>query len=187
MSLADWTGEDIITTVVNALTPISVAFAGLLVARATKRLETSQWVNQKLIERRIALVGEISPGLNDLYCYYRFIGNWKELSPTDIVDRKRTLDRTVFSNRPFLSEPAMAAYRDYMGLLFSTFTTANADARLRTTLTSQFGDRREAFRGGIWNDSWGELFADPSQAAPLAKVDAAYDRVVEALAAEIGT
>ena len=71
-----WNSLEVTKLIVAALTPLAVLL-GIWVARATRRLEASQWVNQKLIEKRINLLEEILPRLNDLYCYFEWIGNWK--------------------------------------------------------------------------------------------------------------
>jgi hypothetical protein len=181
-----WLNMDNATLLVNALTPISVAVAGLVVARATKRLETSQWVNQKLIERKIDLIGQISPRINDLYAYFMWIGTWKEQSPVDVINNKRALDKLVFSNKPFLSTDTVADYQRFMAHLFAVGMQAGADARLRTTRTSLDGDRRVAYNQGQWLDNWDTMFVAAGQEANRKDVDNAHDALLERLAREVG-
>lgn len=70
-----WNSLEIAKLAVAALTPLVVAAIGLVVVRATKRIEAGQWINQKLVEKRIALLGDALPQLNDLYCYFVYVGN----------------------------------------------------------------------------------------------------------------
>ena len=56
-----WNSLEVTKLIVAALTPLAVVLLGIWVARATRRLEASQWVNQKLIEKRINLLEEILP------------------------------------------------------------------------------------------------------------------------------
>jgi hypothetical protein len=130
------TSLEIVKLVVAALVPLGVAVLGWWFTRLVKRLDATQWLNQKLVEKRIAIVDQLASDLNDLYCYYLCVGNWKDLSPADIITRKRRLDRLININRPYLSEGTETAYEELISELFSTYATPGSDARLRSTLTS---------------------------------------------------
>jgi hypothetical protein len=54
-----WTGYDVATLVVTALTPITVVGLGVFVARAGRRLERVQWANQTVITRRLDIFGSM--------------------------------------------------------------------------------------------------------------------------------
>ena len=109
-SASPWNSLEVAKLLVDVATPVAVVLLGIWVGRATRRVEASQWVNQKLIEKRISLLDQVLPDLNDMYCYYSWVGNWKELSPAAIIERKRKLDRTFFANQPFFTAGALEAY-----------------------------------------------------------------------------
>lgn len=70
----------------------SLEIVKLAVAACTP-FERAQWTNQKLIERRIAVFDEMAPLLNDLFCFFRFVGDFRAITPPEAVSRKRSLDR----------------------------------------------------------------------------------------------
>jgi hypothetical protein len=76
-----WTGYEVATLVVTALTPITVAGLGVFVARTSRRPERVQWANQTVITRRLEIFGQVAPRLNQLLCFATFVGGWKEISP----------------------------------------------------------------------------------------------------------
>jgi hypothetical protein len=67
------------------------------VARLTERFKVTLWTNQKVIEKRIDVYDKLAPMLNDLYCYFYYVGNWKELTPIRIIETKRKLDKTFYT------------------------------------------------------------------------------------------
>ena len=75
-----WSSLEILKLVVGALTPLVLLFVGVWVNRIAKRVEAAQWANQKLVEKRIAIYDELAPILNDLYCYYKCVGNYKDFT-----------------------------------------------------------------------------------------------------------
>lgn len=180
-----WNSLEIAKLVVAAITPVTVAVLAYLLNRALKRAENRQWFNQKLVEKRIELLSVALPDLNDLYCYFAWVGPWKELSPPEILDRKRRLDRLFYANVPFFSAGARAAYQDFQGALFETFVQPGRSARLRTGPASGHGSRSKAF-GGRWDDQWNQMFAAEDEVTAADVVDTRYQALVAALGSEVG-
>lgn len=180
-----WNSLEVTKLIVAALTPLAVVLLGIWVARATRRLEASQWVNQKLIEKRINLLEEILPRLNDLYCYFEWIGNWKELSPADAIQRKRELDKTFFANRAFFSADAIAAYQEFTRILFKTHAAPGVDALLRTTIESHDGSRVKSYPGA-WKPEWTAMFAQGKEQADREAIRGQYQVLTLTLSSEIG-
>jgi hypothetical protein len=99
-----WNSLEIAKLAVSVLTPLIVLCIGIWVNRLIQRMQSLKWANQKIIEKRIAVYDELVPLLNDIYCYYEFVGNWKELTPIQILELKRKLDKKVYIYAPcFLS------------------------------------------------------------------------------------
>src|SRR4051794_3759254 len=105
-----WNSLEIVKLIVAGTTPVAVAVLAYVLNRALKRAENRQWFSQRLVEKRIALLSEALPDLNDLYCYFAWVGRWKELSPPEILLRKRRLDQLFHANSPFFSPEARTAY-----------------------------------------------------------------------------
>lgn len=176
---------EIAKLVVAALTPLTVAFIGVLLAFSARRFERSQWLNQTLIEKRIELLSDALPQLNDLYCYFCWIGGWAEFSPTDMLEHKRAVDRLFYANQAFFSPEALAAYESYTKVLFKTYAAPGLNARLRTGLTSRHGDRRTAYPGG-WQAAWDAAFTDETERTDTDLVKLRYQALVIQLGAEVG-
>lgn len=135
-------------------TPFAVAVVGYVVSRQLKALEARQWRSQELIAARLGFYREIAEPLNDLMCYFTFIGRWKELTPPDVVALKRSLDKTFHTLSPFFSRDVERSYNEFMDLCFDTFGSWGADARLKTSCR-----RRQAVKSEEWLSSWNAMFA----------------------------
>jgi hypothetical protein len=83
-------------------------------------------------KQRILLWSEISPLMNDLYCYFLYVGHWKEISPEQVIETKRKLDKLIYSNSPFFSPDFLGKYNAFMASAFKTGSGWGADAKLRS-------------------------------------------------------
>jgi hypothetical protein len=176
-----WSSVQIATVAVAALTPLTVAGLGVLLARTSRRIEQVQWANQTVVTRRLDIFAQLAPGLNQLLCFATFVGGWKELEPAAVIAIKRRVDETMYANRVLFSQPLFDAYRHFMATLFATWTTVGADALLRAPITSQWGDRRNL---RWWNDAMALQFStdDP---ADNDLIQAAYDQLSERFRADL--
>src|SRR5215204_6561932 len=102
---------------------------------------------------RLAIFEEMAPLINDLLCYFRYIGRWKELQPSQVIDHKRTLDRTVHVNQALFSEQFLAKYNNFMNTCYLTYTGWGEDPKL-LTLT----ERRKKASGDEWETSWDDKY-----------------------------
>lgn len=165
-------------------TPVVVVIIGWVVSRNLKRLENQQWRNQELIKTRLGYYQELAPSLNDLFCYFTFVGNWKRMSPAHVVALKRQLDRTLYSAAPLFNSQVVKAYDAFSKLCFQTFNEWGSDAKLRTG----FYHRKEHFPGN-WNPEWDGQFdrkiEDSVTAEELDAIREAYTTVLAALVGDM--
>ena len=131
-----WSSVQIVTLVVDALTPIVVAGLGFYVARVSRRIAQIEWANQTVVTRRLDIFGQLAPGLNQLLCFATFVGGWKDIQPRQAIAMKRHLDETMYSNRVLFSDSLFEAYHDFMATLFAMYATTDADAHLRAPMKS---------------------------------------------------
>ena len=150
-----WNSVEIIKIIISALTPILVAFLLFYFNRVIKRSEKKQWTNQKIIEKRIQLYDYVTPKLNDLFCFYCFIGNWKDLTPKDIIKLKRDLYKKIYIYAPLFSQQFLNKYNTFSNQCFSTFNNWGEDAKIKSPLT-----RRKEVGEDNWKLEWDELFDD---------------------------
>ena len=164
--------------VVSVLTPLIVIVVGYSINRSLQR-------RTSVTERKVALFDQTAPDLNSLYCFFLFIGNWKELSPPEVLAIKRKLDRALHISRFLFSTEFFQMYKDFMDNCFQTFTGVGEDAKIRTPLKTADGARDQAFPGQ-WNPEWNKMFADKSHWADQAKLHATYQRLMKLFAKELG-
>jgi hypothetical protein len=81
----------------------------------------------------------------------------------------------MYANRLLFSDGLFEAYREFMAALFAMYATTGADAHLRATIDSQWGDRRKL---PWWEEPMEGLFS-VSQAGSMDEIQAAYERLTE--------
>jgi hypothetical protein len=176
-----WSSVQIVTLVVDAATPVTVAVLGVIFARASRRSERVQWGNQTVITHRLGIFDKLAPGLNQLLCFATFVGTWKEIDPLKAIAIKRELDQTMYANKVLFSDKLFAAYHEFMSTLFAMFAATDADALLRAEITHHLGDRRKL---PWWDDNMTRLFST-ADTVETGKVQTAYDRLMEQFRADL--
>lgn len=175
MAGGSWTSLEIAKLVVSALIPIAVVGVGYLVSRATKRLESVQWANQTVIQRRLDVFAQVAPKLNRLLCFAVFVGSWKETTPAGAIRLKRETDEIMYVNRVLFSPELFDAYRAFTATLFEEFARSNGNAPLRVAVTSRLGNRRQL---DWWTDAMEADFST-GDIPSFAEVQAAHDALSE--------
>jgi hypothetical protein len=177
-----WNSLEVVKLAVALLTPVLVLWLGYQVGKVTSRLKAAQWANQKVVEKRITVFDQVAPVLNDLYCYFAFVGNWKELTPPEMVRAKRTLDKAFYIYAPLFSRTFVQRYHSFIRECFETYAGVGHDARLRTPIESGDGDRRQLTSG--WDANWQKLFSpNPSRKDDMKR---AYDDLRTGFSNELG-
>jgi hypothetical protein len=173
-----WNSLEVVKLVVALITPVVVLLLGIWVTRLAKRFEQAQWANQKVIEKRLAIYDELSPSLNDVYCYFTRVGSWNERSPDEIVALKRSMDRTANVYRYLFTPAFWDAYQSFIAACYETYTGAGRPARLRT---SPDGRARER-----WGQVSEQLFSPIEQRSSPLAVRREYFTLMDEFAKELG-
>jgi hypothetical protein len=179
-----WSSVQIVTVVVDALTPITVLVLGVLFARASRRIEQVQWGNQTVVTHRLEIFAKLAPGLNQLLCFGTFVGGWKEIDPRKAVEIKRKLDETFYANKMLFSEELFAAYHRFMAVLFDMFGTTGADAKIKAPIESQWGSRRDLSWWHRDPEKMESLFSADKVSGPD-EIQAAYDDLARRFRADL--
>ena len=145
MEAGPWNWLEIARLATSLVTPVIVAILGIYIHRITRRFENLQWKSQKLVEKRLAVYDDLAPSLNDLLCFFTYIGAWKEIDPPTAIALKRKIDKKIHLTAPLFSPRFFQACMTFQNLCFETYAGWPLDARLRTSL-----DRRK----DAWNDEW---------------------------------
>jgi hypothetical protein len=175
-----WNSLEVTKLLVGAMGPLMVALVGFGLSRRLKRLELSQWANQKVVEKRIRVYEEVVPKLNQVYCFFTERGTWKALTPPGLIDLKRELDQAVHVNAPLFSPGVLRLYFAFMDGCFRTHKGVGVDAEI---LKSHEYHKLAAGTG--WNSAWEKGFSGKRE-VDAETLSERYRAVVGAMAAELG-
>jgi hypothetical protein len=150
-----WNSLEITRLVVSVLTPLAVAILGVAVTKASKRAEVAsaaaaraaenaQWANRRAVERLIELHKELAPALNDLMCFFRQIGHFREIDPPAALACKRRVDRIFYANEHLFGLVFRQKYRDFMGKCFAMWESAGEDAKMKSSAIRLRNERGRA-------------------------------------------
>jgi hypothetical protein len=160
---------------------VAAVLVGFTLHRIGKRFENDIWRNQKLIEKRLALYGEVATPLNALYCFFCRVGVWKDTKPAEALALKRKIDASLYAFFPLFGRATYRAYVDFMTLLFDTFRGPGLDAALRLDAS------KYAYKLRGWRDDWEQFFStDANRWSHREVVHKAYKALVTAFATDIG-
>ncbi len=179
-SCADWNSLEVAKLVVPVITTaLFGVFALWLEARFFDKLEDARWFSHKIIEQRLQVFEAVAPALNDLLCYFQRVGNWKELTPRQLLEYKRKLDKQMHVFAPIYSPNLLQQYQQFMALCFETYTGEQQDAKLRL--------RFEKYQQTpSWQAEYATLFCKPDHCTAVADVVTAYHQLMADFSKELG-
>ena len=176
--------------------PILVLVFGWLANRSLKRLETRQAANQNLIEKRIQVYDQMADDLNSIYCFFLRIGHYKEITPDEMIEIKRRVDRRAHTQRPFFDPAHQRRYLDLMDTCFRTHTGVGQTAKIRADparYRAEFARLKTP-----WNAAWDKMFVKDLAAdrgtsdleaaglATLQRVDQSYEALMDSFSTQMG-
>jgi hypothetical protein len=177
-----WNSLEVVKLLVSGLTPLILALIGLYLNRRLKKFEHRQWRNQKLIEKRLAVYDDLAPLLNDLLCYYTYVGDWKDFMPDDIIKKKRIFDKKFYIAAPLFSQSFFSEIMTFINLCFKPYQGWGHNAKLLTATK-----RRKDYYGDHWDKKWDELFInDENKVTDPETIKASYLRIMKVFSDEIG-
>lgn len=152
MSLLSGDNLELAKLAISVLTPVFVLVLGIVINNSIKNSERSTSLRSEIYRT-------VGGDLNDIYSYLSFVGGWKELTPIDITARKRTVDRAMFTYKPFFSDELFNTYKQFMTEAFSHYEGAGVDARIRSSIATPNGNRR-IHGTNPWQSEWDDRFTN---------------------------
>jgi len=144
-----------------------------------KNFEEARRFNDIIIQHRLEVYDKIVPSLNDLVCFYTYVGHWKALTPDEILSKKRALDKEIHIHKYLFSALLFERYSAFMGLCFETFTGIGEDAKLRTKMENRYELPN-------WLEEYEVIFSDPATCLDKASVTRAYEELLNCFSQELG-
>ena len=168
---------EIIKIIVSFATPIIILLLGVWAKNIAVDYEKRASLNDRVIEKRVEIYEMIGKDLNDVYVYLVQVGDWKEFSPSQIIEKKRDIDQSMYVSRPYWSNNAFLSYTEFMDASFETFTGIGEDAKIKT-VTYQL-EKLDSWEGG-----WKKYFSkEPTE---MRVIKDKYSLLMNNLATEFG-
>jgi hypothetical protein len=174
-----WNSLEATKIFASLLTPLVVAIFGFFISRRLKQLDLQQWRSQKLIEKRLAVYDDLVPDLNRLFCYFTYVGDWRDINPPEVIAMKRSIDRKIYLATPLFSPSFFEKTTGFMQFCYKTFNDWGRDATLKTKF-----ERRKQSRPNDWKAEWDHCFA--TEVSELDAIKKAYQELVETISSDIG-
>ena len=109
-----WNSLEKAKLLVSILTPLLLLVLGVIINNSVKTAERSTSLRSEIYK---AVGGD----LNDIYSYVAFVGIWKDLIPTDVILRKRNVDKAMYTYKPFFSKELFSTYERFMNEAFAPY------------------------------------------------------------------
>jgi hypothetical protein len=167
-----WRGLAIATMIIAILTPIIMVILAFRFSRIIKRMNKKQLSNQKIVEKRIEVYDKMVPKLNDIFCFYCYIGNWNEITPMAVLRLKRELDKDMNIYASLFSEDLSKKYMDFKQLCFVSMSGWEHDEKIK----SYYELRQQ--NNLNWEDGWIQYF-DTNNVIEAIKIKERYDELIE--------
>ena len=166
-----WNSLKIVIIILAVLGPVIITLLVIRFSRIKNRLVKLHQTNQRLVEKRIEIYDRIGPKLNDILCFYTYTGNWKELTPVDIMKYKRDLDKDIKTNTPLYSDDLIKKYDSYMQLCFVSFSGWEHKEKIKSLYELRQEHTQE------WKKEWIPFF-DTNNVVEGIKVKERYDELM---------
>jgi hypothetical protein len=147
-------------------------------SRVIKRMKKKHWSNQKIVEKRMEVFDRMAPMLNDIYCFYCYVGNWKEIAPPELLSYKRDLDKEMNIYASLFSEDLSTKFRNFMLLCFVSSSGWEHDEKIKSLVEL----RREHCEG--WDEDWIKYF-DTNNVVEAVQIKERYDKLIESFKSDL--
>jgi hypothetical protein len=131
-----WNSLEVVKVFISIVTPITIAILGCVIWNGQRdvvqRWEAEAKGRERIAEFRWRIYNEAAPLLNDIYTYPFHVGNWKELMPAGIIEKKRQLDLLMYSHEAVFSRAFFDLYRSFMKESFRSAGNFHDESRIRS-------------------------------------------------------
>jgi len=143
--------EETLKIISSLFMPVVLLILGVWLKQIAAKHEKRASLNDRIIEKRIAVYEKVGTDLNDIYVFLLRVGHWKQLTPEEVLEKKRQIDKVMYVNKPYWSEAAFGAFETFMQTAFETYTGIGEDAKFRVK-TDQFKQLPH------WQETWQQCF-----------------------------
>jgi len=166
---------------VAALTPIGIAVLTYFVSSSLNERESVLRKSEQILSEKQKTYSKLGENLNIIYVYVADVGDFRQYTPSQVVDKKRNADRTFFMYRPYWSRETLGRYTEFMDSAFEMYTGVGKNARIRTNAREK--KAAYALDNKPWQSDWDDSFTGQSDP----NIKDRYDALVSAFLNDIAT
>ncbi|BDV35512.1 hypothetical protein [Methylocystis iwaonis] len=164
---------------IKLATPAIGLYLSIILAKSGILTDKKKAANQELIKQKLVLYKEVAPEVNAIFCYIFFLGNWRTLTPSDVLEKKRACDKQMHIYRPLFDEALFVAYQKFIEACFREFNGFGKPATIRLKLATAQG-----YWLSEWDSNWARFFSN--EEAPDAELSTHYEQFMRQFAKELG-
>lgn len=153
-----------------ALAPLVIVLLILRFKRTLKKQKSLHLNDQNIFEKRAEIYERMGPKLYDLYCFYCYNGDWKSITPADIMKLKKELDRDMHSQVALFSDEVAEKYTRFVQLCFVAHSGWEHDEKIK----SLYELRQEHFPE--WTEDW-SLYFDTNNVVDAIQMKERFDEL----------
>lgn len=142
-----WNSLEACKLAATIATPLAVLFLGCLAWSAQRdvvqRWERDQVEQRKSIEAevkerekirdlRLSIYTRTAPLLREVVAYHFHVGPWQDLTPPDVIAKKKRLDSELQPHRALLTPEFYALYHAFMREAFASAGSSHGTSRIRS-------------------------------------------------------
>lgn len=129
-----WFWSLVISAFSLLISSIISIFVFLLSSRLNRSLEVMEISskNQETIsDLRAKLFSEVKQDINQIFASCYLVGNWRTISPDQLIQAKRRVDQAMIEALPIWGTAVMQSYHDFIDVCFQTKSGRNTFPLLR--------------------------------------------------------
>ncbi|TYA78396.1 hypothetical protein [Seonamhaeicola marinus] len=143
----------VITALISLFLTIGLFYYG-------NKYEKTKWTNQTLTTKKLELYESMMPKFNAILCYMNDYGTFKEHSPKEIIDFKRSLNLTYYTNRDFFSPDFKKEYLNFIDNLCFENYSGKWDSQIKKDFSYSKAGYEKMNHENPWDNSWNEMFTN---------------------------
>lgn len=159
--LEEWSSLDKAKLGISFLVPVIILCIGFWFGY----IESERANNSRVAELKFEKYEILGKEVNSIFSYLYYVGNWKEMSPVEVLQSKRTADTIFYTYESMFSDEFKAVYHEFMKVSFKTRNGWGKDAKIKSNfkhrmdLYSFLVNGKEGEQTKVnWNRDWEVLF-----------------------------
>lgn len=165
-------------TFFSILTPLILVYLTFIVQSTLTEKEAEFGRLEQILAEKQRIYGSLGSDLNRIYVYIADVGDFRQYTPLQIIQKKRATDRLFFTYLPYWSKETETRYQAFMTSAFATYQGAGKRAKIKT----RSFEKKKAYEidNLVWKDDWDKHFTEDRDTA----YETNYWKLVESLLAD---